>query len=220
MREPYRVLLADPPWAFRKGGAYGKRTADSFYATMSLEEICGLNAWLFELSASVSVCFLWCPCSILPDALHVLRAWGYTFKTVAFAWQKLSRRPLNSRAYLAAKAAGRTVVFYADPLDRNPRPYTLFTGMGHYSRQSVELCLLGTRGRLERHDRGVPQTLVAPVQEHSRKPRETYGLIERLYGPQRRLELFARAPGPPAGWDAWGDEATEVHHEALLRAGR
>ena len=39
---------------------------------------------------------------------------------------------------------------------------------------------------------------------HSRKPKISYGIIERLYPNARKLELFARRER--AGWDAWGNE--------------
>jgi len=42
--------------------------------------------------------------------------------------------------------------------------------------------------------------------EHSRKPDEQYGFIERCsWGP--RLETFAR--GPREGWDVWGDQSAD-----------
>jgi N6-adenosine-specific RNA methylase IME4 len=50
---------------------------------------------------------------------------------------------------------------------------------------------------------GERNLVVAPVREHSRKPDELYGVMERLYaGPY--LELFARHPR--AGWTGWGDQ--------------
>ena len=52
--------------------------------------------------------------------------------------------------------------------------------------------------------RDVPQVIMAPPREHSRKPDEQYARIERLYGGPY-LELFARHRRD--GWDVWGDEA-------------
>jgi hypothetical protein len=46
--------------------------------------------------------------------------------------------------------------------------------------------------------------IVSPRREHSRKPDEAYGLIERLV-PGPYLELFARQSR--ADWDSKGDEA-------------
>ena len=54
------------------------------------------------------------------------------------------------------------------------------------------MCLLATRGKPHRHSADVPELIVAPRREHSRKPDEIYDLIERLIGPDKRfLELFA-----------------------------
>ena len=48
----------------------------------------------------------------------------------------------------------------------------------------------------------------APRREHSRKPDEVYGLIERMYPDLPRIELFARQVRP--GWAAWGNEIEQV----------
>jgi hypothetical protein len=49
----------------------------------------------------------------------------------------------------------------------------------------------------------VPQLILAPRREHSRKPDEAYERIEALV-PGPYLELFARAPRK--GWHSWGYE--------------
>ena len=65
--------------------------------------------------------------------------------------------------------------------------------------------LLFKRGRgLPVIDRGVSQALLAERREHSRKPDEMYRALERLFGPVRRVELFARHKRP--GWEPWGNE--------------
>jgi len=51
--------------------------------------------------------------------------------------------------------------------------------------------------------RDVRQVVVSPVGRHSEKPQEVHHRIEKLYGPQRPIELFARRQVP--GWDAVGD---------------
>jgi N6-adenosine-specific RNA methylase IME4 len=52
----------------------------------------------------------------------------------------------------------------------------------------------------------VPQLLVAPRREHSRKPDEQYERIERLVGGPY-LEMFARQSRP--GWSSWGNETAK-----------
>ena len=50
----------------------------------------------------------------------------------------------------------------------------------------------------------VQALIYSPVREHSRKPDEQYGKIERLYPDMNYLELFARRKRE--GWHSWGNE--------------
>ena len=79
----------------------------------------------------------------------------------------------------------------------------LFMGNGYWTRANAELCLLATRGAPLRLDSGVPQAILSPVAEHSRKPDDIHDRIERLVGGPY-LELYARRPR--AGWHVWGNE--------------
>lgn len=81
---------------------------------------------------------------------------------------------------------------------------TSWFGTGYWTRANPEQCLLATRGSPHRRNADVPKLIGAPRREHSRKPDEMYGRIERLcFGPY--LELFARQTIP--GWDHIGNEA-------------
>lgn len=144
------------------------------YPTMALDAICALP--VAGLAAPDAVLLVWATPPQLPQALRVIEAWGFTFKTVAFTWVKLND-------------------------DGSP-----FMGMGFYTRQNAEYCLLATRGSpLPRVDRGVSSVVLSRRRDHSQKPDGQYDRIERLFGKDtRRLELFARRRWP--GWDAWGNE--------------
>jgi N6-adenosine-specific RNA methylase IME4 len=87
LHPPYGAILADPPWRFAlrspKGAA---RSACNHYSTMSLNEIMALPVW--DLAADDCVLFLWAVDPMLPQALRVIEAWGFEFKTVAFYWAK------------------------------------------------------------------------------------------------------------------------------------
>lgn len=84
-------------------------------------------------------------------------------------------------------------------------------GMGYWTRKQSEICLLATKGRPARRDKGVREIIEAPRREHSRKPDETYERIERLVdGPY--LEMFARQRWP--GWDVWGNETDKFFAQA------
>lgn len=84
------------------------------------------------------------------------------------------------------------------------------TGTGYWSRDNLELLLIGTRGKVPAPLPGTqPLKLTAhPVREHSRKPDFYAEQIERLYPGVPKLEMFCRSPRP--GWAAWGYEAKAV----------
>ncbi len=173
----YTVLYADPPWQYNDKGSNG--AAEKHYSTMSIEEVCAMP--VARLAAPTSALFLWAVGPMLPEAFMVMKAWGFTYKTVAFNWIK----------------------------SKNAKD---FFGLGRWTRQNAEYCLLGIRDRPERQSASVRQvlfgieemTLGAPLQRHSRKPDEARDRIVTLLGDVPRIELFARAK--VEGWDAWGDE--------------
>lgn len=174
----YGAILADPPWPFDTYSALGKdRSPDKHYSTMSIGEICGLP--VPTVTADDCVLFLWAPGTWIANgvAQWIMQwAWGFKPKTFGFVWTK-------------EKESGAEHV-----------------GLGYWTRDNPEFCLIGTRGRPKRLDASVRKWLHSPVREHSRKPDETHSRIERLVaGPY--LELFARAPRP--GWDVWGNETAK-----------
>ncbi len=89
--------------------------------------------------------------------MDVIRAWGFTYKTVGFCWAKLNK---------------------STPLLLTERDF--FTGLGFWTRANPELCLLATRGHPQRRSRSVRKLIVSPRREHSRKPDEAYERIEAL----------------------------------------
>ena len=177
----YGVIYADPPWFFRNYSAKGEgRNAVSHYPCMTPDALAALP--VSDLAAKDSVLLLWAVDPLLPVALDLIRAWGFDFKTVGFYWAKTNRR--------------------ADPASLSERDF--FTGLGYWTRANVEQCLLATRGHPPRMAKDVRKLLISPRREHSRKPDEVYGRIERLAaGPY--LELFARQSRE--GWDQLGAEA-------------
>ena len=173
----FPVIVADPPWHFRSWSEKNQTRAPG-YALMSIEDIKALP--VADLAAEHSVLLLWCVNPMLQQALDVMSVWGFTFKTIGFSWAKTTMRTDASWA---------------------PKYHI---GLGYWTRQNTESCLLGVRGKPKRIDRGVRQLIVAPRREHSRKPEEFYRSVERLLaGPY--LELFSRADRP--NWSTWGNEA-------------
>lgn len=81
----YGVILADPPWRFEPYSADTgmDRAADNHYPTMGLADICKLDI----PGAADCVLFLWATVPMLPEALQVVAAWGFTYKS-NFLWLK------------------------------------------------------------------------------------------------------------------------------------
>jgi len=51
---------------------------------MSVEEICALPVQ--ELAADDCVLFMWATYPMLKEALKVIEAWGFKYKSIAFQW--------------------------------------------------------------------------------------------------------------------------------------
>jgi N6-adenosine-specific RNA methylase IME4 len=185
----YGAILCDPPWAFKTYSEKGKgRSAERHYDVMDFDDMCHRWGILSDYQADDCCLFLWTTDPMLPKALELMGRWGFTYKTVAFTWVKVSRRDKFRTMY---------------PISR---PNDWFTGMGYWTRSNPEMCLLGTRGKPKRIHKDVRQLIVASRREHSRKPDCIYERIERLVeGPY--LEMFARQQRP--GWDSWGNETTK-----------
>lgn len=78
----YNIIYADPPWRYN----FSKDNADKIenhYPTMTVKEICNLPV----PSSDNSVLFLWATAPKLKEALQVMEAWGFSYKTHAI-WDK------------------------------------------------------------------------------------------------------------------------------------
>lgn len=83
---PYGVIVADPPWSYTNSSVHGN--AKDQYNTMTIDDIC--NMPVSQLAAKDGVLFLWGTWPLLPEALRVMTAWGYTYKT-GFPWVKINQ---------------------------------------------------------------------------------------------------------------------------------
>jgi N6-adenosine-specific RNA methylase IME4 len=159
----FGAILADPPWRFtnRTGKVAPEHRRLKRYATMSFAEIEALP--VAPLAAEQSHLYLWTPNALLPEALGVMQAWGFTYKT-NIVWYKVRR-------------------------DGGPDG----RGVGFYFRNVTELLLFGIKGKMRTLAPGRRQTniITSRKQEHSRKPDDAYSIIEAC-SPGPFLELFAR----------------------------
>ena len=185
----YQAIYADPPWRYevwsgetavqKRGSKSTYKAAQAHYQTMSANEIRALP--VASVAAPDCVLFLWVTWPTLLQAIELLDAWGFTYKTCAFDWMKA----------------------HAGQLDMLRDDTEALMGMGYWTRANSEPCLLATRGKPKRISKSVRQGIIEPRRHHSRKPDCVRERIERLVaGPY--LELFARQQRP--GWDVWDNE--------------
>lgn len=159
----YQVIYADPPWDYQQCRLSG--SAKKHYPTMRIEELCALP--VADIAERDCALFLWATFPQLPEALQLIKAWGFVYKTVAFVWLKQNRKAL-----------------------------TWFYGLGFWTRSNAEVCLLATKGHPKRQSAGIHQLVISPVERHSKKPDEVREKIVELMGDVPRIELFARQQTP------------------------
>ena len=157
------MIYADPPWRYSQKNLPG--SAEKHYPTMSINDLCALP--VTELAAPDCALFLWATFPQLPEALRLIKAWGFQYKSVAFVWLKKNRK--------------------AD---------SWFYGLGFWTRANAEVCLLATRGHPKRQAANVHQFIISPIEGHSKKPDEAREKIKALLGDVPRVELFARQTVP------------------------
>ncbi len=175
----YQIILADPPWKYRQGKSMGTNfqgAADRHYSCMSYEDICKLP--IKDLADENCILFMWATFPQLKEALAVIEAWGFEYKTLGFLWIKT----------------------YPN------RPFQEVFGVGYYTKSNAEICLLATKGKAHSLVKSncISQVVPHPRARHSEKPAIIRKKIVQLCGDIPRIELFAREK--VEGWSAWGNE--------------
>ena len=159
----YSIIYADPPWQYQRSKVQG--AAENHYPTMGIDELCALP--VADLAAPDSALFLWATFPQLPEALRLIEAWGFRYKSVAFVWLK-----------------------------KNKKADSWFYGLGFWTRGNAEICLLATKGHPKRQAANIHQFIISPIEAHSKKPDEAREKIVALMGDLPRVELFARQSPP------------------------
>jgi len=80
----YPVIYADPPWRYEFVESEC-RAIENQYPTMELEAICALP--VPEIATDNAILFLWATSPKLAEALRVVEAWGFTYRSSA-VWVK------------------------------------------------------------------------------------------------------------------------------------
>ncbi|AEK58671.1 site-specific DNA-methyltransferase (adenine-specific) [Acidithiobacillus caldus SM-1] len=79
----FKAVMADPPWRYNNTSSNG--AAEQHYTTMDMEALCKLP--VPKLVLDDSWLFLWATSPLLKEALELMEAWGFTYKT-NMVWAK------------------------------------------------------------------------------------------------------------------------------------
>lgn len=181
----YNIIYADPPWTFKTYSEKGKEKKSPELHYDCMTLEDIYNLPVQDIADENCVLFLWITSPMLKQAFETIEQWGFEYKTIAFNWFK-----------------------------KNKIADSWFWGLGYWTRQNTELCLLATRGKPTRVNKGIHQVIdwngfdtepiVTKIRQHSQKPDEVRNRIVELCGNIPRIELFAREKFN--GWDVWGNE--------------
>lgn len=155
----YSVIYADPPWRYSDRGCNGN--AESHYPTMKIQDL--KNLPVNKIADKDCVLFLWATYPMLKEAIELIEAWGFKYKTIGFQWVK-----------------------------QNKSGNGFFFGLGRWTRGNTEPCLIAVNGKPKRIDNSISQLVISPIGRHSAKPAEVRKRIVKLIGDVPRIELFAR----------------------------
>jgi len=84
----FKTILADPPWQYKneRTGFQMESSAVQKYPVISLEKLKTFP--INELVDKDCILWLWATVPLLPEALELMKAWGFKYKTAIF-WRKI-----------------------------------------------------------------------------------------------------------------------------------
>ena len=172
----YSIIYADPPWKATESGSGIRGTSDLHKRYKGVMTIEEICALPIQsITDDNCILFLWVTFPRLMEGIKAIEAWGFKYKSLGFNWIK-----------------------------KNKKSDSLFWGMGYYTRQNPEICLIGIKGKIPKQSGRVHCVIETPIEEHSKKPSIVRDKIVEIAGDLPRIELFARQHAD--GWDCWGNE--------------
>jgi len=213
------IIYADPPWSYTQSVGNGvlKRKDGSFiYPSMHIRDLCALGPEIERISKKDAALFIWATMPLIAEALELIKAWGFKYKTCFVNWVKTTKD-------------GSKPAF----------------GVGYYTRSNAELCLVAVKGKIASYKKLLPDetergaskmssivheestnervnfltllddsstpVVMTPRREHSRKPEIVRSMITTLLGDLPRVELFARET--VAGWTSMGNDVNHFEEQ-------
>jgi site-specific DNA-methyltransferase (adenine-specific) len=181
IKKKYSVIYIDPPYKFKSDFRQDRNRPNIKFCNIydGLMDIQNIcNLPINNISEDNALLFLWITNRNLCYAKEIMDSWNFEYVTVAFVWVKTTIN--NNYAY-------------------NSSYWTL---------PSVELCLLGKKGKAFKNSSTVKQLVMERRTRHSEKPLEVRKRIEILTGKnKKKIEIFGRKTYPE--WDTLGNQIFE-----------
>lgn len=180
----YNILYVDPPWEFQNKNTGGSMKSGANAHYNTMSIDELMDLDIDKVIDENSVLFMWWVGSQPQVAIDLVNKWGFKLKNMnGFVWVKKTKN------------------------------WKDFFGMGFWTRQGSENCLIAVRGNIKRDKNNIrsvvyeddfSETIEAINERHSKKPNIFRKKIVELMGDVPRLEMFAREKCE--GFDVWGDE--------------
>jgi len=210
----YNLLIMDPPYEFDdklKMSKVKRSSEDQYDGTLTMNDIKNLD--IATLASDTSLLALWVPSAHIEFGMDMMKGWGFNYKQT-FIWVKIKKDPLKELKKKVLKLSNKKEIAAAfDEWDAND---ILSMFMGRIFRQTHEVVLLGTKGKVNqcialKNQRSVD---MAYNEGHSFKPEGLQDRLEIMYPTfTNRVELFARRDRP--GWDCAGNECPSTFGENI-----
>lgn len=187
----YGGIIADPAWQYDMRSDKGyEKSPEAHYDTMPLEAIKALP--VNQLAAKDCLLFLWTTGPHLDQAIEVLKAWGFEYKSF-IVWHKktVHGKDAFGTGYIVRSCAELCLIGTIGAPTYEKK-------VASRQRNLIQTCEIVDL---------LPNVIEAKVREHSRKPDQFRALMESYFPNQFCVDLFARESW--TGHDTWGNENTK-----------
>lgn len=214
------LLLVDAPFSFLDllTMSKTKRGAKAQYKqVMSDKDI--LNLPVHEIVADDALIAFWVPSSKLQLGLDIMKKWGFTHKQT-WIWVKIKNEPLIELRKIVNKLLKGNIKDNIIEIIDNIMNFDLNNSlkfyMGRTFRQTHEIALIGTRGKISKHLKNKSQLSVflGKNPRHSEKPEALQDRLDIMFPDlTAKVELFARRDRP--GWLCYGNECPSSYGQDI-----
>jgi len=85
----YQIIYADPPWDYKGQIVWSSgSSAQRHYPTMTLSKLKEMAPQVQNATDDDALLFMWSSSPHLDQAIELMTAWGFSYATVAFVWDK------------------------------------------------------------------------------------------------------------------------------------